>query len=366
MKRLYPITEFMLQRNGKGLEETHHRPFQEIVRRIYENFVYKTVDDCLVRCRDDLKALTRFVTWDLHERSAGALQRSLPQSHLIQVYTMQTVAASAPSSRRADKAHKAAHQQQQGLGVGVGKQGLDHWEEATALSPSGSDGFNQDNRDLLQLMEEAACVRNSNRTNAVVSALVQHIIRSWREHFARSVAMKFNCFFLMPFIDEFPFYLRQELDRVYEGDMANLFDISELKSALKRKRDDLIAECKANERLQGKFDVIDSQLRASKVALEDMDTDEDAEDVLIGGGNGSGGIGMPPGQGYTYEQAMEEEDLVATDLDEFESETDLEADTFDFGVSTSGGMGSSRKFEDEMEDILGPVPPPPGKSNRKL
>ncbi len=111
MKRLYPITEYMLHKNGNGLVEAHHRPFQEIVRRIYDNFVHRTVDDCLVRCRDDLKALTRFVTWDLHERSAGALQRSLPQSQLIQVYTMQTVAAaSAPSAR--PKAQKTAQREE--------------------------------------------------------------------------------------------------------------------------------------------------------------------------------------------------------------------------------------------------------------
>ena len=32
-------------------------------------------------------------------------------------------------------------------------------------------------------------------------------IRSWRVHFSRTVAMKFNCFFLMPFLDDFPTYL---------------------------------------------------------------------------------------------------------------------------------------------------------------
>ena len=31
--------------------------------------------------------------------------------------------------------------------------------------------------------------------------------RSWRVHFSRTVAMKFNCFFLMPFLDDFPTYL---------------------------------------------------------------------------------------------------------------------------------------------------------------
>lgn len=58
-------------------------------------------------------------------------------------------------------------------------------------------------------MEEASSSRDAARTSAVVSALVQHIMLSWREHFARAVAMKFNCFFLMPFVDDFPFYLRQ-------------------------------------------------------------------------------------------------------------------------------------------------------------
>ena len=59
-----------------------------IVKRVYENFVEKSVDECLMRCRDDLTALTRFVTWDLHERSAGALRRSLPDSSMVQIYSL--------------------------------------------------------------------------------------------------------------------------------------------------------------------------------------------------------------------------------------------------------------------------------------
>jgi hypothetical protein len=39
---------------------------------------------------------------------------------------------------------------------------LDRWEEMNALAHR-PDGFTQDDRDLLQLMQEAACVRNSNR-----------------------------------------------------------------------------------------------------------------------------------------------------------------------------------------------------------
>lgn len=106
MKRLYPVTEYILHRDGNGLVESHHRPFQEIVRRIFENFVSKTVDECLLRCRDDLKALTRFVTWDLHERSAGALQRSLPDTHMIQVYTMQAETTRRPEKGQSKTQHR--------------------------------------------------------------------------------------------------------------------------------------------------------------------------------------------------------------------------------------------------------------------
>lgn len=103
--------------------------------------------------------------------------------------------------------------------------------------------------------------------------------------------------------------------------MAHLFDITEVKAGLRRKRDDLIAECKANQRLQvrreltqhvmysrrcpyashedatasrltrgvrgswlgqGKFDVIDSQMRASKYALDEEDEDEEEPPAFYG------------------------------------------------------------------------------------
>ena len=70
----------------------------------------------------------------------------------------------------------------------------------------------------------------------VITALVQYIIRSWRSHFARMVAMKFNCFFLMPFLDEFPVFLRNELDQMYNSDMGEMFDIAEARMVLQQKR----------------------------------------------------------------------------------------------------------------------------------
>lgn len=118
-------------------------------------------------------------------------------------------------------------------------------------------------------MDEMVSQRSEKRTSTVVTTLVQYIIRTWREHFAKSVAQKFNCFFLLPFIDEFPTYLRTELDKLYAHEQgrstdtgtgtdaggvgADLFDMSETRNNLFKVRDNLIQECDANAELQARY-----------------------------------------------------------------------------------------------------------------
>ena len=58
----------------------------------------------------------------------------------------------------------------------------------------------------------------------------------------------------MPFVDDFPHYVREQLDKVYDGDLSHVFDIREAREALQSRREELIAEVNANQRLQLKFD----------------------------------------------------------------------------------------------------------------
>eukprot|EP00903_Cladosiphon_okamuranus_P020075 g18441.t1 len=271
MKRLFGVVEHMLKSDGMQMSETHQKPFSFIVKRVYENFVEKAVDETLTRCRDDLTALTRFVTWDLHERSAGALRRSLPDSSMVHIYSM-AVENRSRRGRRGRGGESSEESPPQDGAV------FDQWEAANTggLGGAGSVTRQKDYFNLQQLMEEASSSRDAARTSAVVSALVQHIMLSWREHFARAVAMKFNCFFLMPFVDDFPFYLRQELEKIYEGDMGDIFDIAEARGALVRRRESLVAECKACHEIQGKFDSINSQLNCAKEIYSDGDQDLEA------------------------------------------------------------------------------------------
>ena len=211
------------------------------------------------RCRDDLTALTRFVTWDLHERSSGALRRSLPdQSDIVSVYQVAVKAAKKGSGSAARAEEKTAEASGKGRGA-VAR------PSSSALTPMNDDEDSEkDYYNLLQLMEEAACSRDANRTNLVVGGLVQHIVAQWRETFGRSVTTKFNCFFLLPFVDEFHRYLRKELQKVYDGEgdyLVEAFDLTTARRALQAQRQELINESAANKRLQGKFDEVSRLMR---------------------------------------------------------------------------------------------------------
>jgi hypothetical protein len=250
------------------------KQFQDIVRKLYDSFVEEVVEGCIDKCRDDIRAQTRFVTWDLHDRSAGALQRSIPpESHLVEVYS---VAIDTKTKRGSKKENDGRQKQQKRNDLpSTSVRVIDQWEQAngrsdqlvvSAMDHSLHVSESQqlaDYQNLLQFMEEVACQRDANRTSAVISALVQHIIMGWRDHFAKVVTMKFNCFFLMSFLDDFPYHLRNELDKVYEKGLAELFDISEARAALQMRRQELVAECEANQKLQERFDAINEQMQAS-------------------------------------------------------------------------------------------------------
>jgi hypothetical protein len=67
------------------------------------------------------------------------------------------------------------------------------------------------------------------------------------------------------------FYIKQ----VYSGDVGDLFDIAEARAALQRRREELIAECKACHQIQGKFDLINAHLNtAHAIYAREGETDD--------------------------------------------------------------------------------------------
>ena len=219
----------------------------------------------MMRCYDDLTALTRFVTWDMHERSSGALKRSLPdQSDIVAIYQV-AVKAAEGGKEKSDEEQSEEPTRSNTKTMSKSKS-----NEMKAVSSSGQ--IDRDYTNLLQLMEEAACSRNAGRTNMVVGGLVQHIVSQWRETFARSVTTKFNCYFLLPFVDDFHKYLRLELQKVYDGNgetLNDVFDLISARKSLQQRRQDLIAECNANTQLQERFEMVSRMMREQQEKSSD-------------------------------------------------------------------------------------------------
>ena len=208
------------------------------------------------RCKDDLHALTKFVTWDLRERSSGALRRSLPDStDIVQVYQVALAASDESQQPQPQKLTNKKRDQT------VNRQERQVTERVS--QPIHDERDDRDYRNLLQLMEEAACARDANRTNMVVGGLVQHIVAQWRESFGKQVVTKFNCFFLLPFVDEFQRYLRTELQRIGDGEMSGLYDMTLARRQLQQQRDELLNELDANSKLQEKFEAVSKMMRTS-------------------------------------------------------------------------------------------------------
>jgi len=381
MRRLFPIVTHMLDAKGVSVSSlsstaaptasaaaTPKQPlddakasaqnaaFVDAVQDIFHEFVESALSECAVRCEDDLKGMTRFVTWDLQERGSLAIQDSLPSKEMVHIYAL-TMKKRGGGKEERERDDDGDDEEETGA---LSEEGDDdivaEWANAGGVrasfdldSSSGSSRSNgrnnngngkrnsrrrrnrkqkEDNKDVdlamttvdpqrssvsthdtdvLALMEQLACMGDGDRTITVVSGLVQHIVRAWRMSFAQNVAMKFNCFFLLPFLDEFPFYLRTRLDQLYDTDLRHLFDLTEARQHLEARLVELDKEAKVNRRLQTKFEAVNKQLR-----LRGRSHDDESQP-----------IGAPLGEAEEGEEGEEEETEMLRQSEEEEEEEEL-------------------------------------------
>jgi hypothetical protein len=210
------------------------------------------------KCRDDITAITRYVTWNLDDRGGGALSRALPdKTDMIAVYQVALKSSNNNEHTNEDTdKHEAPKGGKNRMGMARNLPSGGALTEQKPLAPMPAKGPDRDYQNLMQLMEEAVMSRDANRTNLVVGGLVQHIVSHWRIQFCQSVTTKFNCYFMLPFVEEFHRYIRRELQKVYEGDadgLADVFDLTSARQSLEMLRDELTGECMANKKLQEKF-----------------------------------------------------------------------------------------------------------------
>eukprot|EP00981_Chlorochromonas_danica_P005799 scaffold1190_cov187-Ochromonas_danica.AAC.31 len=373
MKRLYPIIAKLVHMRGnsfsnrESMSSVHSQlslSFQDLLEKIYYRFVEHQLESTIQKCKDDLYGMTKFVTWDIEDKSgASTLYRLLPTpKKMVEIYQMavenkkQKYLTPYGEGEEEDDEVYGDHEETHSSSSGPANKVLEEWNRANKhnkpkaikVTPSGankkgdnnkkqpsSPATNNNNNQLtvspvsgeameedaelgdyyrvMQLTEEMLSGSSASRTSALVTSLVQYIISSWRNHFARTTAMKFNCFFLMPFLDEFPVYLRNELDRAYSNGMAEVFDIAESRRSLQMRRTELLAECEANSKLQKRFDTIAAQLSKKIQVNKDQnanDNNNGSDDSDHGSGRGGGadgGSGSSGRGGFFDDEEYDEE-----------------------------------------------------------
>lgn len=219
-RRLLPISMYLLQREGKFLHG--HERFLKAIGSSFHAFVDECQQECQAKCLEDLRSTTEFVSWSLHSGNSTGL-RSLLTSP------------------------------QQG-------------EQAASSHNNKNDGASYKPSDkhrarLVELVENTLWSRSlADVTHEVIATLVNQVFDGIRDHFVQSAELKFNCFFLMPIINDFPSRLRSEMERAFAEDLDGVFDVASARASLERQTERLEREMTQMQRIQDKFSAIHAQL----------------------------------------------------------------------------------------------------------
>mmetsp|Transcript_32345 Transcript_32345/g.47835 ORF Transcript_32345/g.47835 Transcript_32345/m.47835 type:complete len:117 (-) Transcript_32345:43-393(-) len=115
----------------------------------------------------------------------------------------------------------------------------------------------------------------------VVGSLVQHIVAQWRASFGKQVTTKFNCYFMLPFVDDFHKYMRQSLANALNGDgHDSVFDLQDARRALQQRRKELSRDIDANQKLQDTFRSLERMMRQDPVSSTDSMMNDSSLDNL--------------------------------------------------------------------------------------
>ena len=221
-RRLLPVAMYLLQKEGRILNG--HEAFLKKIGAAFGRFVDERVKDCQEKCHADLKSTTQFVTWSLHSGNKEGLRSVL-----------------SPNENESD----AREDRRRGGGELVTTE-----KDLKRCK-------------LTDLVENTLWNRTMKSiTVDIVDMLVRQIFYGIRAHIVQSVELKFNCFFLMPLINDFNAFLRNEMEDAFDISLDSVFDVKSVRSALEQRRHKLESELEQMERIQAKFASIHSQLEA--------------------------------------------------------------------------------------------------------
>ena len=291
-RRLLPVAMYLLQKEGRIL--TGHEAFLKRIGACFAAFVDQKVKACQEKCREDLQSTTSFVTWSLHsgnragvesvlgpkrgERGASGEPEAPHPSALA--YDDHHGYPDEPRDRRDDRdRHRSRHRDDE-RDRRRGDSRRDRRDDAAGhrsrardedapdafdapgpLAPRAPSAGGVGSKDVISLMDNTLWNRQmKDVTLDVVDLLVRQIYAGIRGYVVQSVELKFNCFFLMPLMNEFAGFLRQEMETQFEDSLDSVFDVRSVRVALEERQRKLESELEQMERIQEKFASIHTQL----------------------------------------------------------------------------------------------------------
>ena len=170
---------------GCALSAAQHARYMAIATPLFERFVAEKMEACMSKCMHDVEAITKYVVWD---------QTSASKDSLYQVFIEPVAARMQERKERRGGGHKKG-----------------------ATTKGESAGFATYEELVASFTEVLTSRRVSEKMRLLMSDLVVEIVSAWRHEFVRMISLKLNSFFLMPFCESLPSYMRRALFKL-EGE----------------------------------------------------------------------------------------------------------------------------------------------------
>ena len=166
-----------------------HARYMGLVAPVFQRFVQRTMASTMEQCESDVGAMTRYVSWDFNSPTRDALQNLLVEPvHQALEARLAANAATAKEGGRRGKRRKAV-------------------EDAL------NNGISSVDELVASFTETLVTRRVTEPIRLLMSELVTEVIRAWREEFCRTISLKLNAGFLLPFCEALPNYMRKEVGK---------------------------------------------------------------------------------------------------------------------------------------------------------
>ena len=207
-----------------------HAEYMGVVAPAFKQLVTRTMADTMAKCQEDVLAMTRYVSWDANGPTREAL-------HGLIVGPVHAALDSRLQRAAAERAAEASDKKRRG------------WRRRGQRAAAGTPAAYASYDELLRDFTETLMTRRVTEPMiALINELVREIIRAWREEFCRTIAIKLNACFLLPFCDELPNHLRKQV-REYARELGVSEKLAEPPAGAKA-----IAHDERTQRLQESID----------------------------------------------------------------------------------------------------------------